>query len=349
MKVFHFQDSLNALPKSIDKIVPPLQIRIKPTNVCGHDCWYCAYRVDNLQLGKDMVIRDYIPKDKMMTIVDDIAEMGVKSVTFSGGGDPFHYPFFLETVKKLAQTPVKFASLTHGAKLSGEIAEMFAHHASWVRISIDGWDSESYAKYRHVSTKVFSTVMNNMENFKKLNGSCYLGIVLIVDNKNYTHIYEMVERVKNVGASSIKISPVIVSNDQVENDTYHRPLMDMVKEEIRRAQKDFLDDQFEIYDSYHLLNSRFDKEYTWCPSIQINPVIGADCNIYSCHDKAYNLKEGLIGSIKDKSFKDFWFSDKNNFFKVNPSIHCNHHCVANTHNKMVLEYLDLDKQHLEFV
>jgi len=58
------------------------------------------------------------------------------------------------------------------------------------------------------------------------------------------------------------------------------------------------------------------------------PCIGADLNMYPCQDKAYNLEEGLLGSIKETRFKDWWFSNKNNFFKVDPSKVCNHHCVA---------------------
>ncbi len=348
MKIFHYKEHLNSISQSESKIVPPLQIRIKPTNVCAHDCWYCAYRVENLQLGKDMVIRDFIPLPKMMEIIDDVAEIGVKSVTFSGGGDPFHYKFLLETVKKLSQSPVKFASLTHGARLSGEIAEVFSQHGSWLRISMDGWDSESYAKYRGVTPKEFGTVMNNMENFKKLNGPCYLGVMMNVDNKNHTHIYDMVQKVKNLGVNSIKISPIIVSNDGVENNAYHRSLLPEVKDQVQRAIQDFQSKDFEIFDSYHLLEEKFDKEYSWCPYIQITPVIGADCNVYSCHDKAYNLQEGLLGSIKEQRFRDFWMTNKEKFFKINPSKHCNHHCVVNSNNKLILDYLSVDKNHLEF-
>ena len=136
MKIFHFKDKVDSLPRTVDKILPPIQIRIKPTNVCAHKCWYCAYRAENLQLGKDMKQTDHIPKQKMMEIIEDIVEMGGKSITFSGGGDPFHYPFFFVMVQKLSQTPVKFASLTHGARLQVEIAEVFARYGTWVRISI---------------------------------------------------------------------------------------------------------------------------------------------------------------------------------------------------------------------
>ena len=349
MKIFRFKNKLDSLPRESGEILPPIHIRIKPTNVCGHNCKYCAYRADNLQLGKDMNVRDYIPKEKMMEIVDDISDMGVKSVTFSGGGDPFYYPYLLETVKRLSNTNVKFASLTNGGKLKDEIAEIFAHMAIWLRVSMDGWDDESYSHYRKVSKGEFSKIMNNMENFKKLGGKCYLGVSLIIDRENASHVYEFVGRLKNIGVNSVKISPCIVSNSGLENNAYHQSIFDMVKESVRRAIADFSDRDFEIFDSYHALDDKFKKDYDWCPYLQILPIIGADLNIYPCQDKAYNFDEGLIGSIKDQRFKDFWFSNKSKFFKINPSEVCNHHCVANEKNKMILEYLNADAEHLEFV
>ncbi len=349
MKVFHFKEKIDSLNKESKTIEPPVHIRIKPTNVCGHRCKYCAYRADNLQLGKDMVIKDHIPREKMMEITDDIVEMGVKAVTFSGGGDPFCYAYLLDTVKKLSQTPVKFASLTNGSRLDGEVAEIFAHKGTWLRVSMDGWDNESYASYRGVSKDEFSKVMSNMENFKKLGGGCFLGVSLIVDKMNSAHVYDSISRLKSTGVDSVKVSPCIVSNDGPENNEYHRTVFNNVKEQIKKAVQDLSDDKFEIFDAYHELDEKFDKEYTWCPYLQVLPVIGADLNIYPCQDKAYNIEEALVGSIKNQRLKDFWFNDKSKFYKINPSIVCNHHCVANNKNKIVLDYLNADKEHLGFV
>ena len=349
MKIFHFKEKVDSLPLSVDKIMPPIHIRIKPTNVCSHNCWYCAYKADNLQLGKDMVGRDYIPREKMMEIIDDIVEMETKAVTFSGGGDPFCYPYLFDVVRKLSQSPVKFASLTNGSGLQGEVAEIFARHGTWLRISIDGWDDETYARYRKVKVGEFTKVMNNIKSFKKLGGKCYLGVSLVVSKENAGHIHEFIGRLKNIGVNSVKVSPCIVSNDVMESNAYHQPIVDLVKENTQKAIVDFSDGNFEISDSYHTMEAKFKKNYEWCPYAQILPVIGADLNVYPCQDKAYNLAQGLIGTIKNRRFKDFWFSDKNNFFKVNPSEVCNHHCVANEKNKMVLEYLNADGKHLGFV
>jgi len=348
-KIFHFQDKLDSLPKNKPEIKAPIHIRIKPTNVCAHNCWYCAYKADNLQLGQDMVTKDSIPKGKMFEIIDDCIEMGVKSITFSGGGDPFYYKHLLETVQKLAASPIEFASLTNGANLKGKVAEVFAHHAKWLRISIDGWDDKSYAQYRSIKEGEFTKLIQNMKNFKALGGKCALGVSFIIDNKNYKHIYDFVKLIKSTGADSIKMSPCVVDNDGVKNNAYHQPIFEEVKRQTQLAKQDLEDENFEIYDSYHYLEDTFEKEYNWCPYSQILPVIGADLNMYPCQDKAYNLENGLVGSIKEQRFKDFWFNDKNKFFTINPKIHCNNHCVANEKNKMIFEYLNVDMEHLGFV
>lgn len=349
MKIFHFRDKIDSLPRTVNKIMAPIHIRIKPTNVCNHSCSYCAYRTENLQLGKDMIKKDYIPKEKMIEIIYEIAEMGVEAITFSGGGEPFCYPYLLEVLKKLSKTKVKFAALTNGSRLKGEIAEIFAHYGTWLRVSIDGWDNISYSSYRRVPEKEFTKVMRNMENFTKLEGKCHLGVSFIVDKNNSQHIYDFIKMVKSVGVDSVKISPCIVNNDGAENKRYHHPVVCSVKEQTKKAMIDLADDTFEIFDAYHELDERYKKEYDWCPYLQILPVIGADLNIYSCQDKAYNFEEGLIGSIKNQGFKDFWFFNKEKFFKINPAINCNHHCVANYKNKLILKYLNADRNHLGFV
>ncbi|MCP4220898.1 MAG: radical SAM protein [bacterium] len=348
-KIFHYKDKLDSLPRDVETIKAPLHIRVKPTNVCNHNCRYCAYRAKDLQLGQDMRIRDFIPEERMMALVDDWAEMSVKAVTFSGGGDPFCYPYFLKTLQKLIQTPVRFATLTNGSLVKGDVAELFAQYGTWLRVSIDGWDDASYSRYRGVPEGEFTKVLQNMQAFKKMKGKCTLGASIVVDKENGPHIYSFIRRLKETGVDSVKVGPCIVANDGAENNRYHRPFFKMVKESVQKALADFQDDSFLVYDTYHELDEKFDKEYRWCPYLQILPVIGADMNVYSCQDKAYNLEDGLLGSIKDISFKEFWNTNKEKFFKLDPSRHCRHHCVANGKNKLVLEYLDADGEHLGFV
>lgn len=347
LKIFNYPDKIRSLPGDVDAVLPPVHVRIKPTNICNHDCWFCAYRQDDFQLGETMVERDQIPLDKMMEVVDDLIDMGVKAVTFSGGGEPFVYPHLLKTVRRLADHRIPFASLTNGSRLSGEIAEVFAEHGIWVRVSLDGWDGPSYARFRSVKETEFAKVLANMESFKKLGGRCVLSTVIVVGSENAPHLHELVSRLAPLGMDSIKISPVIVSNDGAENTAYHQPHFEQVKDQVARAIADF-GHATEISDAFNIQLQTFEKSYGWCPMLQIRPVIGADLNVYSCQDKAYN-PDGLLFSIKDRRFKEAWQANKAQFLRVDPARHCNHHCVAHGSNKLLLEYLDADPNHLPFV
>ena len=347
LKIFNYPDKIHSLPATEAAVLPPLHVRIKPTNICNHAGWFCADRQDDFQLGETLGERDQIPYPKMMEIVDDLIDMKVQAVTFSGGGEPFVYPHLQKTAQRLAEAGIAFASLTHGARLNGEVAELFARHATWVRVSMDGWDGPSYAKARHVKETEFAKVLANMEAFKKLGGKCNLSLVIVVGAENAHHLHDLIRQVAPLGPDSIKISPVIVSNRGEENAAYHAPHLDLVRDQLERAVRDF--GHFtEISDAFDAQLHTFEKGYHWCPMLQIRPVIAADLNIYSCQDKAYN-PDGLLFSIKDRRFKDAWLESKAQFMKVDPTVHCIHHCVAHGSNKLLLEFLDADPNHLPFV
>lgn len=351
LKAFHFEENLAALPIATDKIAPPIHIRLKPTNICNHRCRYCAYSSETLTaFGKNTWDHNAtIPGEKMLEIIGDIIEMGVKAVTFSGGGDPFVYPHLLEASKILAKSPVRFAALTNGSRVTGELAEVFAASATWLRISMDGWDNASYSYYRGVPDGEYTKIMKNIGNFKMLSGRCYLGVSLIIDGENGLHVYESLRRLKDAGVDSVKLSPCLVSDDELKNKEYHLEIASEIKDQIEQAKSDLADSKFELFDAYTTLSEKFQKQYTWCPTMQLCPIIGADQNVYTCPDKAYNLDKGLIGSIKDRRFSSFWFDDKSKFYKVNPTDDCSHHCERNALNELLVEYSSINPEHLYFV
>ena len=347
LKFLRFRDQLEALENG--HVAPPVHVRIKPMNPCDHDCWYCAYHDENLQLGNLMEYKDRLPREKMMEIAAALAEMGVKAVTFSGGGEPLIYPHIAEAVNRLGKSGIKLATLTNGSHLHEDIAEAFARYGTWVRVSIDGWDAESYAKIRKVKLTEFDMVINNMRNFANLNSSCVLGINYVIDNQNYGHVLEFAKLMKDAGVNHMKIMGVLVSNEGRESNQYHDAFRETVYDQIEQV-KILEDEKFKIIDHYHEFPERFDKEYQTCPSMQFLTIIGADSKVYSCHDKAYT-ELGLLGSIENRRFKDFWYSEENKKRQkeINPSKDCQHHCAEHSRNLMLHEYMSVDQGHMEFV
>ncbi|MBF0132989.1 MAG: radical SAM protein [Magnetococcales bacterium] len=347
LKFLRFQDHLKAWQER--KLLAPVHIRIKPTNRCNHDCWYCAYKVGNLHLGEEMVEADAIPQEKMYEIVEDIISIGVKAVTFSGGGEPLLYKPLPQIVERLSKGGVRVATLTNGSNLKGRMAEAFAQYGTWVRISIDGWDDASYRKARGLQGEPFTDIIRNIRHFKAMQSNCVLGISFIVTQENYTHLVEACATFKAAGVHHVKLSGVVVANDGSENNLYHAAIMDSVATLIQKAQA-LNDPHFTVINHYHKQEECFNKTYTTCPSLQFLTVIGADCAVYSCQDKAYT-QSGKLGSFRDTSFREFWFSQENQrrIFSLNPSSECDHHCVAHSKNIAIQNVLDIDPDHGVFI
>lgn len=327
----------------------PVHVRIKPMNHCNHDCWYCAYRVGNLQLGEDIDLRDRIPEAKMFEIVDDLIAMGVRAVTFSGGGEPLLYRALPEVVARLAGAGIRVATLTNGSNLKGRMADAFAAHGTWVRVSTDAWDDASFVRLRKAQPGEFAELIANLRAFSARGSRCVLGVSFIVDRENCTHLADAIALFRDAGVNHVKVSGVVVGNSGAENNAYHAPIRPTVAAQIASARA-LEDERFTILDHYHDLDERFAKHYTSCPFLAFLTVIGADCTVYTCQDKAYT-KGGTLGSIRDRSFREFWFSEENRqrLRTLDPSRECNHHCVAHQKNLALHRLLALDPEHAPFV
>jgi wyosine [tRNA(Phe)-imidazoG37] synthetase (radical SAM superfamily) len=348
LKMFRFPDRLSAI--AAGKIPAPVHVRIKPTNVCNHDCWYCAYRNDQLDLGETMVERDYLPEEKMREIVSDLGEMGVKAVTLSGGGEPLIYPHIEALIHEITSRGIRLGVLTNGSRLKGRLAQQLRRHATWVRISIDAADDASYAKNRRIKPGSFHEVLGNMRDFVSETGKAILGVSFIIDHHNHDRIAEACAQFKEAGISQVKLSPVMVHTDTLRQNAYHDAIREKVELEIRKVQDSLVDEKFQISNDYKRQNQSFQKSYTRCSWSKLMTVIGADQKVYLCQDKAY-IDSACLGSLAGRTFRDLWASEDlaERLRAVNPSVHCTHHCVAHQKNLALEEYLDCDSEHADFI
>lgn len=350
LKIFHHKDILDKL-KCGEKVLP-LYIRIKPTNLCNHRCSYCTYgagKKENRTVNRDVVSQtDQISWSKMQEIIKDIGEMGVKAITFSGGGEPLTYPKIIETVELVKEQSIDLSLITNGQLLKGKIAELF-YDAKWVRISFDSPNETEYMKIRNVSKAAFQTVCKNIEKFSKNKSkNCILGINFVISKENYQSVYKAADLVKKLGVNNIKFAAVL-SNEK----NYHMPIKDAVIAQIHQAQKDFSSEYFHIVNNYE--NDYTDKNFvaqtfSKCYTCRFITVIAADSKVYFCHTRAYDSK-AVIGSLEKQSFRELWSSEMTagKFEQLDPKRDCQNFCVYEERNKLIEDYYNVDYNHINFV
>lgn len=347
LKIFAHAHELNSI--SNGERVAPIYIRIKPTNCCNHNCYYCSYADSALGLRDSVNKQDQIPWDKMQEIISDMSDIGVKAVTFSGGGEPLVYPYIVETMGKILDAGIDLSIITNGQMLKGERAEVLTN-AKWVRISFDSADAQTYSKIRQIPLAAFNEVCDNIYQFSKRKGdNCELGINYVINNENADQIYNMAKMVKDLGVNHIKYTARVTK----DLFTYHEPFKMNAIEQIHQAKKELEDENFSIinkYESDFESVLTFHRCYEKCYVNRIFTVIAADSKVYFCHDKAY-VKEGVVGDLSKQSFKELWYAPETvqRYEEFNPQEECNHHCVYDDRNELLNTFYSLDRKHINFI
>jgi len=334
-KIVWFPEKLNSFKDG--RITPPIYVRIKPINKCCHSCSFCIYRAKNVHMHETMNESDMLPKDKLFEVLDDLKDMGTKCVTYSGGGEPLMHPNIAEAMQRTLDNGLDLSLLTNAQLLNGKRAEVLSK-AKWIRISMDYYDAESFVKSRGGNEKMFDQIISNIIEFNKIkNDVCELSVNYIITKENVDNIHEMTKLLKEIGINNIRYFPVQVDN-YVE---YHRNITKEVSYILECTKKFYENSEFKIYDGYKIEPESFKRPYNRCYIMQTIPVIGADSFVYNCHNKAYST-DGIIGSIKNQSFKQLWFSEetKKHFDKFNPQICCKCFCANDNKNIFIHELLN---------
>lgn len=347
LKLFAHTEKINAIRKG--ERTAPLYVRIKPTNFCNQGCEYCHYSSGKYLELEGQESKNMIPWDIMQEVINDFNEIGVKAITFSGGGEPLMYSHIIDTMKLVVDKGIDLSIITNGSLLTGQRADLLTY-AKWVRISLDSARSETYSRIRKVPLKALEEIYSNIGNFaKNKHKNCELGINFVISHENSNEIYEAAEKLKALGVNHIKFAARITTDVGV----YHAPIKDKVVEQIHQVTEQLVGDGFKIINLYEddfKLSSCFIRPYKRCVIKEVVCVIAADCKVYNCHDKAY-LKNGIVGDLKEKTFNKIWFDPETikraNEFDAHEE--CCHHCVYDNRNILLNTFLSLDENHINFI
>lgn len=294
----HHSLSLHALRNGVAPA--PVHVQLILSDLCNQDCSFCAYRMSSglsSELFKTAETHNpnrQIPVEKAREIIDDCAELGVKAIQFTGGGEPTVHKHHAELFMRARINHMQTALVTNGIKLSQESVN--GH--TWIRISVDAGDADTYAKIRRVSASHWNKVWANIENLDF--GDTVLGIGFVVTPDNYKGIYDCAARARDAGAKNIRVGAVFS-----KAGTSFYPDIQPIIDEIDRA-KVLETEDFQVVDLFGRRISDLEARPTqkFCGYQYFTTYIGGDLSVYRCCNTAYTPK-GYLGSLKNQRFRDF--------------------------------------------
>lgn len=224
-----------------DKEVGPVRIDIEPTACCNLKCKFCWQRDEKRVEWCDY--DELISKERMVEIVDEAADLGVKEWQVAGGWEPTAniektYPM-LKRIKKHGM----YGCITTNAVgfTEKQIIELVKMGWDQMLLSVEGPDSETHDSLTQVEGS-FEKVKRNVNLFKKYkeefgkNKPRY-SIHAVLNSENYTKMEEMVEMGYEWGCEGVNFEPMLPWSEEAEKIKLSKKQQDILDYYIDKAIK----------------------------------------------------------------------------------------------------------------
>lgn len=300
MKVLNHWETLNAILEGWNP--PPVSCEIDLSNRCNHNCIWCMY--EDFKKEKNVTL----PTKMVMKLIDDLAEMGTKSVTFTGGGEPLMSPDIVPALYKAKNLGLEVGLVTNGGLMAPEISKAIVETCNFVRISLDAATPKIHNETHRPADRIednFDGIVQNIKTLVNMRKSwetdLTIGVAFLVHPLNYFEINDAAELSKKIGVDYIQIRPVYIPNKEILIMKWEH-----VKE-LMELSMGLTDDKFKVFPILHRFDemAKVDRTFSRCRGHALLGVVGADSNVYLCCQLRGN-PEFSFGSLEKESFFEIW-------------------------------------------
>ncbi len=302
----------------------PLHVRIEPTEICNFRCSFCWWH--NERKRRTLSSFNFTGKQlfncaRLLAIIDEFADMGVKACSFTGTGDPLMYPYMLEVLNKVRDRGLVFGVTSNMAMPMSEELISILVESEWLRWSMNAGTLDTYTivhdPHGKDSEKIFLRVQENVSRInqmriQKAKHPDFNASYVISDN-NQNDILSAAQMAKKLGVDNISFRPDTPIKRHVRPNVYS----EHVVHEIKKAQEDIQTGNFNIYMNevrQEDTQKSSDSDLV-CFYSNHTTYIDARGDIYPCCYTRYNSRY-VIGNVANQNFGDFWFSSaRREFYK----------------------------------
>ena len=340
------------------KNIDPITMEIDPSNACNHSCPFCISGHIHLKKfkGTEFFNRQMMDKKTLLNLAKDLSETKIKSIAFTGGGEPTMNPALKETLVYLKKnSDIQMGMYSNGSMLQRfDLFETVVESLEWVRVSIDAGTKKFYDDLRVTnSTNDFDTVISNIkkliETKKKMNSKIIIGVGFVVTKENYKEVIDFANLFKDIDVDYCQFKPEIIQierngtqdnkKQQISSEFWAYKIIDLLNEASQILGKKFESNAYKIEDLI-IDQENYGRGYKECIGSQFQPCIGADGHVYVCTNHRGHKKYSY-GNLYDENFKKIWANlnkRKEIMDKINKKekfCNCTQLCKPHESNKML--------------
>ncbi|NTV22768.1 MAG: radical SAM protein [Nanoarchaeota archaeon] len=312
----------------------PITIEFDMTNLCNHNCPFC-YGYYNRKENKS-----HLSKEEAIRYITQLKAAGVIAVMFSGGGDPLMNRNTIDVMEYAKSLDLDVALITNGLAMDAKTSERAIKICTWIRVSVDADNEETYHKTHGVSKQAWETMLTNVRELvslkKNTGSSCTIGVGYLTtkDTISREKMLKFTRKFKELGVDYSQFRPLMPKweeNKQVDPD----PSLDIIKECVKEAAPGY--DVLYSKPKYEFMDKpRAEwRPYGICLGVNFTTVISADSKVYvCCHHRG--IEKYCLGDLRKETFGQIWERRQKTFTKIDFR-DCPYFCRNNPFNMLLWE------------
>ena len=318
------------------KIPPPPVLNLDLTNKCNFKCKHC-YVEDIISNRIEM------PKEVAIKIIREATAAGVKSILFTGGGEPTLHPDFAECVRLAFRLGLQIGLTTNGSNILG--SKTWYPYFKYIRISVDAGTKETYAKVHGTSEDMFGHVLEQASDIIEKKSHCYglgesytVGMAFLVTPHNYTEIREALKLAEDTGFDYLSIRPTVFGELLTAKQLAQAAIIS----------NNLTSSTVKIYPITTRFKSLITKESYPCRSTPLVSVVTADAKLNLCCQYRGNPKYQW-GDLTKNSFQELWGNKEHQELITSIDSSKCPVCRMISYNEIIEDVFINDKMHLGFL
>lgn len=288
----------------------PVNVEIDLSNRCSHGCKWCHFAYTHKRgplAGKRerphgaIDSGDLMSYDMAARILGQLVDTGVKSVTWSGGGEPTLHPQFDAIVRLASMLGLQQGLYTHGGHIDADRAALLKDVMTFVYVSLDECSRLAFKQNKGVDR--FDNVLLGISNLVEADGPATVGVGFLLSNHNHHDIPTMVWLGKSLGVDYMQFRPVIDYDQDAPGERVG--FVGWVDDALSILEPLASDTVLVDADRFRMYRDWTGHSYKTCNWSAMQTVISPNGKVWRCTNKREH-HGALLGDLAVSTFADVW-------------------------------------------
>lgn len=290
---------------------PPVNVEVDLANRCNLGCDFCHFAFTHTRgplAGKRAKPDGAIPGGDRMAaelafkIIDEFVEYGVRSVTWTGGGEPTIHPDFDQIISYAYAAGLKQGIYTNGTLIPEDRAKLMKRALDWVYVSLDAADADMYRQLKGVDK--FDDAVKGIERLAQADGDATVGVGFLICRENAGQIGGARYIASSRGADYVQYRPIILFDqaDQSKRTDDTAWMDDAIAELERFAGQEDIEVDLERFRMYRDWDGH---PYDRCFWTGLQSVVTPNGKVWTCVNKR-EYAGCELGDLSEESFAAVW-------------------------------------------